>query len=71
MFDYAMFTRILEIGVSPYSKNVLYVCDNKHKKRAFVNRLTDINNKLVYTINEIWDDNVLVGKHYKAYKFVK
>lgn len=71
MFDYAMFTRLLEIGLNPNSNVILYVCSDRNKKKSFKKRQLDLSNKLIYTINEIWDDNVLINKHYREYKFIK
>lgn len=67
MFDYAMFIRLLEIGVSPYSDKILYVCKNQPKKKAFIKKQNKLDNKLIYTIREIWHEDALVNRRYKQY----
>jgi hypothetical protein len=69
MFDYAMLTRLLEIGISPYSDKMLYVCDDKKVLNRF-KRHNNTEGHYVFTIDDVWNSNVLVGKRYKAYKII-
>ena len=71
MFDYAMFIRLLEIGVSPLSDKTLYVFKSQPKKKAFIKNQNSLDNKFVYTIKEIWHEDVLINKRYKKYILVK
>lgn len=69
--DEKILLKILDIGVSPYSNCTLYVCSTGASKRRFEKEYENILNKLVFTKREIYSDKALIGKLYKAYKFVK
>lgn len=71
MFDYAMFIRILEIGVSPLSNKTLYVFNNMNTKKSFMKKQNKLDDKLIYTIREIWHEDALVNRRYKRYILVK
>ena len=71
MFDYAMFIRILEIGVSPLSNKTLYVFNNMNTKKSFMKKQNKLDDKLIYTIREIWHEDDLVNRRYKRYILVK
>ena len=67
-FDYATLIRVLEIGITPKDKHVLYVCDDIPAKRRFLKYHYQTENEYVFTRKEVWYSNVLVGKHYNRYE---
>lgn len=71
MFDYASLIRILEIGINPKSQYKLFVCENRNVKKSFLKKHPVLRTDYIYTINEIWKNNCLIGKRYNEYVLIK
>lgn len=77
MFDYAMFTRLVEERLTDNSEATLYICDTRYCvkkiKKYLTNQgldYTDQSKFIILTIKQIWDGDALRGKSYKDYKYV-
>ena len=66
-FDYAALIRICEIGLNPNDKHELFVCDDRRIRNNFLRKHGKNENYYVFTVEDVWKWNVLIGKHYKSY----
>lgn len=69
-FDYAMLIRIIEIGLNPHDKHELFVCDDRRVRNNFIRKHGRKDTDYIFTIEDIWKYNNLIGLHYKSYKLI-
>lgn len=62
---------ILDIGINPYSMNVLYICSTEVAKERFEKKYKYVPHKIVLTKREAYSTDALIGMTYCEYKFVK
>lgn len=62
---------MLDIGVSPYSIDTLYICSTEVAKQRFEKEYKYTPHKIVLTKREVYSTDVLIGLRYCEYKFVK
>ena len=69
-FDYATLIRVIEIGINPKDNHELYVCDNRRARNNFLRHHERKETDYIFTIEDVWKYNHLVGLHYKSYKLI-